>query len=171
MQKTLEHEPKRSPQTFMNPRWAVYTLRKFHSSIRNVPFLLFPQWRQTTLCQGVFAARTGEKSSGSLPRPAVPVDSEKGKPMRVRVSTSSPEFPDDGRQPPFTLRFTTDTSVPQSIVPIFFLHSFADPFCDNPLCSCQEQSMEKAALLARIARAEVALHRASGFDVPEGGMQ
>jgi len=74
-----------------------------------------------------------------------------------------PFFPDDENHPaPLTLAFPTDTSTPQAAVPIHFIHSPAQPFCDQLGCLCQQQRQEKTVLLARIASGELVLHQEGG---------
>ncbi len=90
--------------------------------------------------------------------------------MSVRVSTLFPDFPEEGKPPPLTLRFATDTSVPQPIVPVFLVHSLSDPFCDNPYCICQVERIRKNALLLSITRGEAILRASEHFQEPaEGG--
>jgi len=44
----------------------------------------------------------------------------------------------DPTQPfaPVTISFETDTSIPRSIVPIYFIHTSEQLFCANPQCEC-----------------------------------
>lgn len=87
--------------------------------------------------------------------------------MSVPVCTFFPDFPEENHQPPLTLGFTTDTSVPQTIVPVFLIHSMAHPFCTKHGCACQQSRTQKAELLARIGRAELTLQ--AFHDASEGG--
>lgn len=82
-----------------------------------------------------------------------------------------PLFPETpGGKPPFTFGFTTDTSIPQTLVPVFVIHSMKEPFCDNPRCVCQEDRVRKNAMLRSITRGEVYLRASEHFrDAPEGG--
>lgn len=90
--------------------------------------------------------------------------------MNVQVGTLFPDFPDEGRHAPLTLGYMTDTSIPQTIVPVFLIHSLKEPFCDNPHCVCQAQRVQKNALLRSITRGEVNLRPADRFqNAPEGG--
>ena len=92
--------------------------------------------------------------------------------MSVRISTLFPDFPEEGQHTPLTLEYTTDTSIPQTIVPVFLVHSLKDPFCDNPHCVCQAQRVRKNAVLLSITRGEVNLRAYSHFQEPlEGGKE
>ena len=71
-----------------------------------------------------------------------------------------PFFPDDERSPAaMTLAFPTDTSTPQEPLPVYFIHSLAQPFCNNPGCLCQQQRQQIAALLAGIASGALTLRQ------------
>ncbi|QBD75204.1 hypothetical protein EPA93_04020 [Ktedonosporobacter rubrisoli] len=91
--------------------------------------------------------------------------------MSVRISTLFPDFPEEDKQPPLTLAYMTDTSIPQTIVPVFLIHSLKDPFCDNPLCVCQAQRVQKNAMLLSITRGEVNLRPAERFQEPPEGVR
>jgi hypothetical protein len=89
--------------------------------------------------------------------------------MSVQACTFFPDFP-EGYQAPLTLAFTTDTQTPQTLVPVFLIHSLEAPFCHNPRCVCQEQRRQKIAMLASIAHGETTLHASTRFhDVSEEG--
>lgn len=90
--------------------------------------------------------------------------------MSVQVGTLFPDFPGDEPQTPFTFGFTTDTQIPQTIVPVFLVHSMKEPFCNNPHCVCQENRVRKNAMLLSVTRGEVILRASERFqDAPEGG--
>ncbi len=90
--------------------------------------------------------------------------------MSVRIGTLFPDFPEEGKQQPLTLAYTTDTRIPQTIVPVFLVHSLKDPFCDNPHCVCQAERVRKNAMLLSITRGEVNLRASERFqEPPEGG--
>ncbi len=82
--------------------------------------------------------------------------------MSVQTCPFFPDFP-EGYQEPLTLAITTDTQTPQTVVPVFLIHSLQNPFCNNPRCVCQEQRKQKTSLLASIIRGEITLHHASSF--------
>ena len=74
-----------------------------------------------------------------------------------------PFFPDDeNHAASLMLVFPTDTSTPQAAVPIHFIHSPAQPFCDQLGCLCQQQRQEKTVLLARIASGALTLWQEGG---------
>jgi hypothetical protein len=87
--------------------------------------------------------------------------------MSVHVCTFFPEFPGEGESFPQMLPFTTDTSVPQTVVPILMIHNLKDPFCTTLGCICQQNRTQKSALLARIVRTELKLQ--AFHDAREGG--
>jgi hypothetical protein len=48
------------------------------------------------------------------------------------------------------LRTNTDTSYPQDIVPIYFIHTPEMPFCPLPGCECHTNQQEIAKLLEQV---------------------
>ncbi len=74
-----------------------------------------------------------------------------------------PFFPDDENYPaPLTLAFLTDTRMPQEAVPVYLIHSLAQPFCNNTSCLCQQQRQQITELLLRVGRGELMLHQEGG---------
>lgn len=63
----------------------------------------------------------------------------------------------------FILRYATDTSSPQDIVPIYFMHSMDNPFCPIPGCWCHRNQKEIAKLLEHIEQGEMTLREAADF--------
>jgi hypothetical protein len=56
---------------------------------------------------------------------------------------------------------TTDTVRPQrSIIPIYYVHSFEQPFCADANCSCQRQKQEIVKLFAKIIEGHLELEQA-----------
>jgi hypothetical protein len=45
------------------------------------------------------------------------------------------------------LSFPTDTSVPVTPIPVFYLHTGEHPFCKNPSCICHSNDNELKTLL------------------------
>jgi hypothetical protein len=92
--------------------------------------------------------------------------------MSVYACPFFPDFPENHSQAPLTLLFATDTQTPQTIVPVFLVHTLKDPFCENPHCVCQEQRVRKNALLVSITRGEVMFRASTRFHDPsKGGKQ
>ena len=57
----------------------------------------------------------------------------------------------------------TDTANPDLPVPLYFFHSFEQPFCQNPRCKCQWQQQEVRRLLGSIAEGVMTLREAANF--------
>jgi hypothetical protein len=70
-----------------------------------------------------------------------------------------------------TLRTPTDTATPQPVIPIFFIHTIENPFCDQPVCWCQASKAGIAPLLTDIRNGDMLLHEADVFtdSQTEGG--
>ena len=49
-----------------------------------------------------------------------------------------------------TLHSPTDTTHPQTVIPIYFIHSVARPFCDSPSCWCQHHKANIVPLLKAV---------------------
>ncbi|MDQ2902616.1 MAG: hypothetical protein M3Y81_03580 [Chloroflexota bacterium] len=69
-------------------------------------------------------------------------------------------FPDD---PLCYVRQTTDTAHPQTVIPIYYIHSVSAPFCRNPLCACQRSRRAVTQLGKGIAEGEIVLQPSSVF--------
>ena len=55
---------------------------------------------------------------------------------------------------------TTDTVRPQrSIIPIYYVHSFEQPFCADASCSCQRQRQEVVKLFVKIIEGHLELEQ------------
>lgn len=64
----------------------------------------------------------------------------------------------------------TDTAHLHTPVPIFFIHSFEQPFCTEENCSCQRQPQEVRQLFIQIVEGKLALEKAADLlDVNEEG--
>ncbi len=68
-----------------------------------------------------------------------------------------PDFPEQDQQAPLTLAFQTDTRTPQSVVPVFLIHTLAQPFCSQPSCVCHQNPVAVTALLAAIDQGALVL--------------
>jgi hypothetical protein len=55
----------------------------------------------------------------------------------------------------------TDTATPRKPVPIYFIHSLEQPFCQNPLCTCHRQQQEVKKLLGHIVEGTMTLREAA----------
>lgn len=64
---------------------------------------------------------------------------------------------------PVTLAYPTDTAYPQTIVPIYFIHSVAQPFCANSACWCQKNKAQVSPLLQAIQTGTLLLTQAEEF--------
>ncbi len=69
-------------------------------------------------------------------------------------------FPDD---PLCYVRQTTDTAHPQTVIPIYYIHSVSVPFCHNPLCACQRGRRAVTQLNKGITEGEIILQPSSVF--------
>lgn len=57
---------------------------------------------------------------------------------------------------------------PLSPLPVFYIHSFEKPFCDDPSCKCQLHKKEIAQLFVRIVEGKLELEKANQFREREG---
>lgn len=57
----------------------------------------------------------------------------------------------------------TDTASPNSPVPIYFFHSFEQPFCKNLACKCHWLQREVRRLLGSIVEGEMTLREAANL--------
>ncbi len=56
----------------------------------------------------------------------------------------------------------TDTVRPQkSIIPIYYFHSFEQPYCRNPECKCHRRQQEVRRLLDNIIEGKLTLRQAA----------
>lgn len=63
----------------------------------------------------------------------------------------------------FCLRHPTDTAHPPNIVPIYFTHSIAYPFCSKPDCWCQTNKVQVLQLLHSLITRDLVLATAGSF--------
>ncbi len=72
--------------------------------------------------------------------------------------------------PPFSVPLTdyppllphvTDTATPRTPIPLYYFHSFEQPFCNDPTCQCHWKQQEVRRLLASIIQGELTLKEAA----------
>lgn len=68
-----------------------------------------------------------------------------------------------------TLRGSTDTAHPHPTIPIYFIHSIAQPFCHRPGCWCQTSQKAVTRLFSQIDNREMTLQEAATLTTGEGG--
>lgn len=64
---------------------------------------------------------------------------------------------------PFILRFQTDTSHSQDLVPIYLIHTMDNPFCPLPGCWCHTDQERIAPLLEAVRNGTMTLREAADF--------
>ena len=52
---------------------------------------------------------------------------------------------------------------PWKPLPVFYIHSFEKPFCENPLCTCQWHRKEVHQLFVQIVEGKFELEKAKQF--------
>ncbi len=57
----------------------------------------------------------------------------------------------------------TDTALPFTPVPIYFIHSLERPFCTNQNCKCHWQQQQVQRLLGHVVEGEMTLRQAADF--------
>jgi hypothetical protein len=57
----------------------------------------------------------------------------------------------------YTLSFPTDTAVPVTPIPIFYMHEGEHPFCRDPLCLCHKNDGELKNLLLGVIERQLKL--------------
>ena len=57
----------------------------------------------------------------------------------------------------------TDRAIPFIPIPIYFIHSLAQPFCKNDRCKCHWQQQQVRRLLGNIIEGEITLREAADF--------
>jgi hypothetical protein len=62
------------------------------------------------------------------------------------------------------LRYLTDTAHPQTIVPIYFVHSITQPCCSQPGCWCRASQPAIARLFGQISKGELQVRPAADFE-------
>jgi len=62
-----------------------------------------------------------------------------------------------------TIPYPTDTAHPQPSIPIYFIHSIKQPFCNNPSCWCKTNKARIAPLLKAVQTGEMLLSQAASF--------
>ena len=62
---------------------------------------------------------------------------------------------------PLLSPLVTDTAFPQQSIPVYYFHSFEQPFCTNPKCQCHWKQQEVRRLLASIIQGELTLKEAA----------
>jgi hypothetical protein len=68
-----------------------------------------------------------------------------------------------------TLYFPTDTSVPQTPIPIFFIHAGEHPFCLTPGCICHSNEARIKEILHDVLDGDLKLRKAyNGLIVGRG---
>jgi len=72
--------------------------------------------------------------------------------------------------PPFSVPLTdyppllshvTDTATPRTPIPLYYFHSFEQPFCNDPTRQCHWKQQEVRRLLARTLQGELTLREAA----------
>jgi hypothetical protein len=61
------------------------------------------------------------------------------------------------RQYPVPQQVVTDTVIPILVVPVYFIHSFEQPFCTEASCTCQRHRQEVVKLFVQIIEGHVEL--------------
>ena len=64
-----------------------------------------------------------------------------------------------GDYPP-VLSFDTDTATPRQQIPVYYLHSFEEPFCTNETCQCFVKRQEIKSLFVKIVEGKFNLEKA-----------
>ena len=67
------------------------------------------------------------------------------------------------RQYPVSLERVTDTVAPIPSVPLYFIHSFEQPFCADACCTCHAQQQEVLQLFVKIIEGYVELEPATAL--------
>jgi len=57
----------------------------------------------------------------------------------------------------------TDTAIPFTPIPIYFIHSLERPFCPDQHCKCHWQQQQVRKLLGNILAGEITLRQAADF--------
>lgn len=58
----------------------------------------------------------------------------------------------------------TDTVAPPTpSIPVYYVHSFEQPFCNNPLCLCQVQRREVVKLFVQLVEGKLLLEQAQSL--------
>ena len=141
---------------------AVHPLVKFHSAKSIYPFdCCYTAAAKDAVIRVFVPPGQASKSSDNHTTSdrTCPFD-ERQAVMRVELCPFLPD--DENHSAPMMLTFPTDTSTPQAAVPIFLIHSLAQPFCDQPGCLCQQQRQQIAALLVRIASGALTFRQEGG---------
>ena len=55
----------------------------------------------------------------------------------------------------------TDTAHPEKPIPVYYFHSFEQPFCRDPTCTCHWKQQEVRRLLGSILEGELSLKEAA----------
>lgn len=63
----------------------------------------------------------------------------------------------------FILRFTEDATHPRDVVPIYLIHTIANPVCNRPDCWCQTSKAQIAQILKALNSREMVLAKVAGF--------
>ena len=61
------------------------------------------------------------------------------------------------------VRGNTDTAHPQAVVPIYFIHTIQQPFCNRPGCWCQTNKARVTPLLDALKNDELMLREAANL--------
>lgn len=72
------------------------------------------------------------------------------------------------RQYPVPQQRVTDTVAPIPCVPVYFIHSFEQPFCPDTHCKCQAHRQEVVALFVTIIEGQVELEPAAALFAENG---
>jgi choline-glycine betaine transporter len=57
----------------------------------------------------------------------------------------------------------TDTAIPFTLVPIYYIHSLERPFCGDQRCKCHWQQQQVQRLLGNVIEGEMSLREAADF--------
>ncbi len=64
---------------------------------------------------------------------------------------------------PFSRQGVTDTVTPIPTVPVYFIHSFEQPFCADRTCQCYAQRQEVVRLFVKIVEGHFELEQVAHF--------
>ena len=65
-------------------------------------------------------------------------------------------------------RLTDTVAPPTSSVPVYFIHSFEQPFCADARCTCHAQQQEAMRLFVTIIEGHVQLEQAAALRIENG---
>ncbi len=132
------------------------------SAVQNIKLtvpcrVLLSQWqRDGLLCR--FCCQDGLRSRYSIKPMPCPVNS-----MRGHMQGSTPFHLLQLTEIPALVPQVTDTAMPFTPIPIYFIHSLERPFCPDQSCKCHWQQQQVRKLLGNILAGEITLRQAADF--------